>query len=75
MFNRKIRCKNNPKNSSTTKVGEDLPSIFSKSVVSLFKSTENKHDVYRGKNCLKQLCESLREHEMETTNFKQKTMT
>ena len=50
MFNRKIRCKNNPKNSSTTKVGEDLPSIFSMSVVSLFKSTENKHDVYRGKN-------------------------
>ena len=27
-----------------------------------FKNKENKHDVYRGKDCMKTFCESLREH-------------
>ena len=38
------------------------------------KSIENKHDVYRGKDCLKQFCESLREHSIEIINFKKKKM-
>ena len=46
-------CKNNPENSSTTKVGEHIPSGFSMSTISSFKSIENKHDVYRGKDCIK----------------------
>ena len=40
--------KNNPKNSSTTKVGEHIPSGFSMSTISAFRSIENKHNVYRG---------------------------
>ena len=59
------RCKNNPKNSSTTKVGENFPSGFSMSTISSFKSIKNKHDVCRGKNCVKKSCESLREHAMK----------
>ena len=43
-------CKNNPENSSTTKVGEHIASHFLISEISLFKSIENKHDVYGGKN-------------------------
>ena len=46
-------CKNNPENSSTTKVSEHIPSGFSMSTISLFRSIENKHDVYRGKDCMK----------------------
>ena len=42
-------CKNNPKNSSTTKESKHIPSGFSMSTTSSFKSIENKHDVYRGK--------------------------
>ena len=38
-------CKNNPENSSTTKVSEHIPSFFSISVISSFKSVKNKHDV------------------------------
>ena len=30
--------------------------------ISSFKNIENKHDVYRGKDCRKKFCESLREH-------------
>ena len=40
--------KNNPKNSSTTKVSEHIPSGFSMSAISSFRSIENKHNVYRG---------------------------
>ena len=37
--------KNNPENSSTTKVSEHTPSGFSVSAISSFKSIENNHDV------------------------------
>ena len=46
-------CKNNPENSFATKVGEYIPSGFSMSTISSFRSIENKHDVYRGKDCMK----------------------
>ena len=46
-------CKNNPENSSTTKVSEHIPSSFSMSTILSFRSIENKHDTYRGKDCMK----------------------
>ena len=62
--------KNNPENSSTIKIGQHTPSGFSMSTISSFISIENKHDVYRGKDCIKKFCESLREHEIKIINFK-----
>ena len=44
------------------------------SAISSFRSIENKHDVYRGKYCMKKFCESLREHAMKIINFKKKNM-
>ena len=44
------------------------------STILSFKSLESKHDVYRGKDCMKKFCESLREHAMEIINFKKKKM-
>ena len=38
--------KNNPKNSSTTKVSEHVSSGFPMSTISSFRSIENKYDVY-----------------------------
>ena len=37
--------------------------------LSSFRSIENKHDVYRGKNCMKKFCEHLREHAMKIIRF------
>ena len=65
-------CKNNPENSSITKVNEHIPSDFSISTVSPFRSIENKHDVHRGKDYMKNFCEFLREHAMKIINFKKK---
>ena len=53
-------CKNNSENSSHTKVSEHTPSGFSMSTILSFKSIESHHDVYRGKDCMKKFCESLR---------------
>ena len=54
--------KSNPENSSTTKLNEHIPSDFSVSKISSFRSIENKDDVYRGKDCMKKFCQSSREH-------------
>ena len=40
--------KNNLEKSSTIKVSEHIPSSFSMSTISSFRSIENKHDSYRG---------------------------
>ena len=41
--------KNNPENSSKTKVSKHTPSGFSMFAISSFRSIENKHDVYEVK--------------------------
>ena len=65
-------CKNNPENSSTTKVSEHIPSVVSMPTKSSFGRIENKNDVYRGKDCMIKFCEFLRKHEMNIINFKKK---
>ena len=42
------------------------------STILSFKSIESKHDEYRGKDCMKKFCESLREHATKIINFKKK---
>ena len=67
-------CKNNSENSFTTNVSEHILSGFSMSAISPFKSKANKHDIYRGKDCMKKFCGSLGEHAMKTIDFKKKKM-
>ena len=62
------KSKNNPKNSYTIKVGENILSDFSMSLISLFNSTQNNH----GKVCMKKFYESLKKHTMEIINFRKK---
>ena len=66
--------KNNPEYSSTTKVSEHIPSGFSMSTISSFRSIENMHDVYRGRDCIKKFRAFSREHAMKIINFKKKKM-
>ena len=51
-------CKNNPENSSSTKVSKHIPSSFPMSTISSLRSIGNKHDVYRGKDCMKKFVNS-----------------
>ena len=50
-------CKSNPEKSFATKLG--IPSGFIMSTILPFKDIENKYDIYRGKDCMKKICESL----------------
>ena len=64
--------KNNPENSFTSEVNKHIPSAFSMFTILSFKNKENNHDVYKGKDCMKKFCESLREHPINTINVKKK---
>ena len=44
------------------------------STISSLRSIENKHDVFRIKDCMKKFCEYFREHAMKIINFKKKKM-
>ena len=44
------------------------------STILLFKDIEIKHDVHRGRDCMKKFCESLKEHFVKIINFKKKNM-
>ena len=63
-------CKNNPEYSSSTKVSKYIPSSFSTSTISSFRSKENKRNMYSGKDCIKIFYEFLREHTMKIISFK-----
>ena len=65
-------CKNNPENPSKTIVGKNIPSEFSISTISSFTSIENKHNVYRGNNCMKTFFIFLKEHAMNINNFRKR---
>ena len=44
------------------------------STIFSFRSIENEHDEYRGKDCIKKFCEFVREHAMKIINFEKKKM-
>ena len=60
---------NNPENSSTIKVIEHIPSGFSITTISSFRSIQKYHDVYRGKDCMKTFCQSLRKYAKQILIF------
>ena len=39
------------------------------STISSLRRIKNKHDVYRGKDCMKRFCECLREQAMKIISF------
>ena len=53
------RFKKNHENSSTTNVSKQIPSRFSMPTISSFRSIENKHDIYKDKDCMKKLWKKL----------------
>ena len=49
-------CKIDLENSSTRNVNEHTPAGFSMYTISLLRSIEDKHDIYRGKDYIKTFC-------------------
>ena len=67
-------CASNPKKSSTTKIVEHIPCGYSMSTIWGFDHIENNHTLYRGKDCIKNFCSSLREHAKSITDFEKTKM-
>ena len=67
-------CANNPGNSSTTRIGEHIPCGYSMSIIWGLDHIEEKHTLYRGKDCMKKFCTSLREHAKNIIDFEKKKM-
>ena len=61
-------CYNNPK------INKHTPSGYSLFTHCSFYTTKNKHDYYRGKNCMKNFCLDLREHAAKIINYEKKEM-
>ena len=68
-------CRNNPEKSTTTKIGEHNICGYSMPTIWGFDHIEDKHILYRGKDCMKKFCESLREHPKSTIDFGEKNVT
>ena len=65
---------NNPENSSTTKINEHIPCGYSVSTIWACDHIENKHTLYRGKDCRKKFSYFVRQHVKNIIHFKKKKM-
>ena len=61
-------CHDNRKKLSATKINKHKPSGYSLFTHSLFDTTKDKLDYYRGKNCMKTFCLDLKEHSAKLIN-------
>ena len=60
--------------SCQNKKAKHEPSGYSLSLISSFNSKENKHNVYRGRDCIKRFCNDLKELATEIINYEEKNM-
>ena len=65
-------CKNNPNESSTTKIKKHTPSGYSMFTSCSFDESKNKLNYYRGKDCMKKFCKDLKEHATRIINYEKK---
>ena len=67
-------CQNNPNESYTERKALHGSCGYSLDLVSSFDSKQNKHNFYRGKDCIKKFCGDLKELGTRIINYQQKQM-
>ena len=67
-------CQNNPEESYTERKAIHKPCGYSSDLVSSFDSKQDKHSVYRRKDCTKKNCKDFKRHVVKIINFKEKDM-
>ena len=65
---------NNLKESYTERKANHEPSRYSLSLISSFNSKENKHSVYRGRDCIEKFCKDLKELATKIINYEENDM-
>ena len=69
---KKQSCQNNPEESFTERKAKHEPSGYALSFICSFNSKENKHSVYRGKDCIEKFCKDLKELTTKIINYVEK---
>ena len=72
LIQKRYQWKLNPEKSSITKIGHSCG--YATSMIWTSDAVENKHDVYRGKDCMKKIWESLRNYTMKIIKAEEKVM-
>ena len=67
-------CQNNPNKSYTERKAMHVPSGYGLCLISSFDSKENKHNFYRGEDCIKKFCSDLKEIITKIINYEEKKM-
>ena len=65
-------CRNNPNESSTTKINKHTPPGYSIFTSCSFDESKNKLNYYRGKDCIKKFCKDLKKHATRIINHEKK---
>ena len=73
LINKIDGCENNPEHSSTRKIGEQGCGYLISTIWG-FDHIEDKHTLYRVKDCMKKLYESLREHAKSIIDIEKEKM-
>ena len=60
----------NPEKSSSTKINKHTACCFSLFTHCSFDTTKNKHDYYRGGDCIKNFSRDIKNHATKITNHK-----
>ena len=71
---KKQSCQIYPKESYTERKAKHKPLGYSLSFISLFNSKENKHSVYRGRDCIEKFCKDLKELATKIITYEEKDM-
>ena len=56
---KKQSCQNNPKESCTERKAKHEPSGYALNLICSFNFKKNKHNFYRGRDCIKKFCKGL----------------
>ena len=67
-------CQNNPNESYTERKAKHEPSGYALSLICSFDKTKNKHNFYRGRDCIEKFCKDLKELGTEIINYDKKEM-
>ena len=68
-------CQNNSNESYTERKAIQEPYSYSLDLVCSFDSKKDKHNFYRGNDCIKKFCSKLKELGTKVVNYEQKEMT
>ena len=71
----KIRlCQNNSKKSYTERKAKHIPSCYAWCRIFSFDASKNEHSYYREQNCMKKLCEKIKDQAMKIVSYEEKEM-